>query len=261
VPRLDWNAVGSRTYEVGVDRGVLYVDSQPGVPWNGLTSVNESSSGGEAQAYYIDGVKYLNLSTPEEFQATVTAFTYPDEFGQCDGTAQVRTGLFVTQQRRKSFGLSYRTKIGNDLTPDHGYKIHLIYNALAAPSDRDNATISDSTDPNDFSWAITTRPPAMTGYHRTSHVVIDSRYTDPVTLAAVEDILYGTDVLSASLPSLSELSAIFDTVTTLIVTDNGDGTFTIEGPDSAVEMLDERTFQINWPTAVYLDEISYTVSS
>lgn len=261
MPRLDWYAVGSRTYEVGVDRGVLYIDSQPGVPWNGLTSVSESATGGEAKAYYIDGVKYLNISTPEEFQATITAFTYPDEFGQCDGTAQVRTGLFVTQQRRKSFGMSYRTKIGNDLTPDHGYKIHLIYNALAAPSDRSHSTISDSTDPNDFSWTVTTRPPVTAGYHRTAHIVIDSRYTDPVTLAAVEDILYGTDILSASLPTLAELATIFDTVTTLVVTDNGDGTFTVEGPASAVEMLDERTFQINWPTAVYLDEVSYTVSS
>lgn len=261
MPKLDWNTPGSRLYEVGVDRGVLYVDGQPGVAWVGLTSVAERSSGGEAKAYYIDGVKYLNISAPEEFEATITAYIYPDLFGECDGTTQVRTGLFVTQQSRKSFGLSYRTKIGHELDPDHGYKIHLIYNALAAPSERSRATIGDSADPNDFSWSVTTRPPAISGYNRTAHVVLDSRYVDPLILSAVEDVLYGTETLSPSLPSLSDLTTLFDTVITLIVTDNGDGTFTLEGPSSALSMLDENTYQVNWPTAVYIDEDSYTISS
>jgi hypothetical protein len=261
MPRIAWGAPGERFYEAGVDRGVLYVGALPGAPWNGLTSVNVSSSGGDAKAYYIDGIKYLNIPSSEEFEATITAYTYPKLFGECDGTVQVRTGLFVTQQRRKSFGFSFRTQVGNELTSDLGYKIHIVYNALAAPTDRKNATLSDNADAEDFSWSVTTRPPAISGYRRTSHVVIDSRETDPVTLSAVEDILYGTDINTARLPDFAELVTIFDTLTTVTVTDNGDGTFTVVGPDSAVQMLDAELFQITWPTAVYIDADTYNISS
>lgn len=261
MPRIAWGTTGKRFYEAGVDRGVLYVGSDPGVPWNGLTSVNVSSTGGEAKPYYIDGEKYLNISSREEFAATITALTYPDEFGPCDGSAQVRTGLFITNQRRKPFGFSYRTGIGNDLSGEYGYKLHLVYNALAAPSARNHVSLGENTEPGDFSWAVTTRPPVVAGYNRTSHIVIDSRTTNPVTLAAVEDILYGTNILTARLPTLDELVAIFDTITTLEVIDNGDGTFTVIGPDSAVQMLDDTIFQITWPTAIFIDDDTYNISS
>lgn len=259
--RIEWDAIGSRFYESGVDRGVLYVNGQAGVPWNGLTAVSETSSGGEAKSYYIDGVKFANIASPEEYQATLSAFAFPKEFSLCDGTAQPRSGLYLTRQRRRSFGFTYRTRIGNEQTPDLGYKIHIIYNALASPSERSNTTVGDSPDTTDFSWNITTRPPAMSGYRRTSHVLIDSRDTDPIVLALVEDILYGNDVDMPRLPDLSELIAAFDTISTLVVVDNGDGTWTATAPYDVIRMLDETTFEITAPTAIFIDEDSYTLSS
>lgn len=261
MPKLEWNTSGTRFYEAGVDRGVLYVDGKPGVPWNGLTSVNESPTGGDATPYYIDGVKYLNTPAGEQFEATITAFTYPDLFAECDGTYQPRSGLFITQQRRKSFGFSYRTKIGNDLSGDFAYKIHIVYNALAEPSERSNQTITDESDPADFSWKITTKPPAMPGYRPTSHVVIDSRTTDHVVLELVEDILYGTEEDTARLPSWAELLGVYDAITTLTVVDNGDGTWTATAPFDVIRFTDAETFEITASTAVYIDDDTYTLSS
>jgi hypothetical protein len=261
VARLDWNAAGSRFYEAGVDRGVLYVDGYPGVPWNGLTSVDESPSGGDPKPFYIDGVKYLAVPSPEEFEGTITAFTYPDEFAQCDGTAQPRSGLFLTHQRRKPFSLTYRTLIGNDQTDALGYKIHIVYNALASPSNRKNDTLKDQTDPSDFSWKITCRPPSIDGYRPTSHVILDTRTTDPSVIETVEDILYGTDADAARLPSLIDLIAAYDTISTLTVIDNGDGTWTATAPFDVIRMLDDETFEITAPTANFIDEDTYTLSS
>lgn len=210
MPRLSWSATGERFYETGVDRGVLYVGTNPGVAWTGLTSVSESPSGGEPKAYYIDGIKYLNLSSAEEFEATINAFNSPSEFGPCDGTVSIQNGLFVTQQPRKPFGLSYRTKVGNDIDgSDHAYKIHLVYNALAAPSERSNNTVGDSTEPNSLSWSITTLPPLVTGFKPTAHFLIDSRLTSQEVLIEVEDILYGSDANSPRLPSAQELIDLF----------------------------------------------------
>ena len=261
MPRLNWDAPGSRHYEAGIDRGVLFVDGQPGVVWNGLTSVNESPTGGDPRPFYIDGVKYLNRSSPEEFEATITAFTYPVEFELCDGSVQPRQGLFLTHQRRKSFGFSYRTMIGNDQSDNFGYKLHIVYNAMTSPASRDHATLKEQNDPDDFSWKITTKPPAMAGYRRTSHIVLDSRSTDPTVLSAVEDILYGTDADSARIPSLDDLISIYDTVSTMTVTDNGDGTFTVEAPYDVIRMLDSETFEITSNNAVFIDDKTYTLSS
>lgn len=261
MPRLDWTSVGSRFYEAGIDRGVLYVSGQIGVPWVGLTSVSENASGGDPRAFYIDGVKYLNISGAEEFGGTITAFTYPAEFGRCDGTLEPRPGLFLTQQRRQSFGLSYRTKVGNDLTDDVGYKIHLVYNALASPSDRENKSLAEGTDPMDFSWSITTRSPILSGYKPTAHVIVDSRYTDPDILSLLEDILYGTETDPPRIPDFAELIAVFDTISSLIITDNGDGTWTAEAPFDVIQMLDSTTFAITATTAAFIDEDSYTISS
>lgn len=207
--RLNWNAVGERFYETGLDRGVLYMAGL-GFAWPGLISVSESPNGGEAKPYYIDGIKYANISSAEEFEATLEAFYSPPEFGPCDGTATLHNGLFVTQQPRKSFDLSYRTKLGNDLDgADHAYKIHLVYNALAAPSERAYSTMSDSLDPATFSWALSTMAPRFAGFRPTAHFVIDSRTTAPDTLTLIEDVLYGSETLSARIPSVEELLAIF----------------------------------------------------
>lgn len=206
---LVWNAVGERRFEVGVDRGVLYIDGN-GVPWNGLVSVSESSSGGDVKPYYIDGVRYLNHAELEEFEATIEAYTYPEEFALCDGTAPVANGLFVTQQTKKSFGLSYRTRVGNDVDgTDHAYKIHLVYGAMAEPSDRSHDTMSESIDPFHFSWRIQTKPERFKGYKPTSHFVIDSREVPVDLMKQVNDILYGSDTSSARLPSVAELLFIF----------------------------------------------------
>lgn len=262
MPKLTWGDTGKRFYESGVDRGVLYVGSNPGVSWSGLVSVNETPSGGEAKPFYFEGIKYLNYSAQEEFEATIEAFTYPDEFAECDGTAVPFSGLYITHQRRRSFGFTYRTKIGNDTVgPEFGYKIHLVYNALAEPSSRDNASISDSVDPNNFSWKITTRPPAMPDFKRTSHFVIDSRFASPDALAVMEAILYGTDEEAARLPSIAEVFDIFTENALFVVTDNGDGTYSVTGPDYLIQMFDATTYQIESPTAIVIDEDTYTLSS
>jgi len=210
VSRLTWNAYGERFYELGIDRGVLYIAANPGVAWTGLVSVTERPTGSEPRPYWIDGVKYLNLRSAEEFEATIEAFGAPTEFGPCDGAAVIHTGLVATQQPRVSFGLSYRTKVGNDVEgADHAYKIHIVYNALAAPAQRVNATIAASTDPMKLSWAISTLAPPIVGFRRTAHLVIDSRTSDPAVLAEVEDLLYGTDITNPSLPTPDDLIALF----------------------------------------------------
>ena len=208
--RLNWDAFGERFYETGVDRGVLYLNDI-GYAWPGLISVSESSSGGEAKPHYLDGYKYANIASAEEFQATINAFSSPPEFSVCDGVGLVHTGLFATQQPRRPFSFSYRTLIGNDIDgSDHGYKIHLVYNALAAPSTRTNNTINDNVTPSNLSWAITTLAPMAANLRPTSHFVIDSRFTPEGTLSEIEDILYGSEVLAPTIPSVSDLIALFD---------------------------------------------------
>lgn len=208
--RLAWNTPGTRTYEMGVDRGVLYTAGNAGVAWTGLVSVSEKPSGGEPRPYYLDGVKYLNLASAEEYEATIQAFGRPDEFLPCEGILVVHNGLFATQQRRRQFSLSYRTLVGNELSGYPGeYKIHLVYNGLASPAQIDNVTIGEGVEPTAFSWDITTLPPTITGFKRTAHLVIDSRTTDSEVLSDVEDILYGTDVDAPAMPTPDELIAIF----------------------------------------------------
>lgn len=206
--RLAWGVVGERIYEAGVDHGVLYIDGA-GYAWSGLTAVNETQSGADLKEYYVDGVKYAQRLTPTEFQATIEAYTYPEEFAQCDGTKSLGNGLFATQQRRRPFGFSYRTKIGNDLVGiDYAYKIHLVYNALAAPSDKENAAIDDTAEPYNFSWKITTRAPVL-DFVPTAHFVIDSRTIPDGLLSYIEDVLYGSDVQAPRMPSAEELAFIF----------------------------------------------------
>lgn len=262
MPRLTWSAIGEHFYEIGIDRGVLYIDNKPGVVWNGLISVSEASSGGESKSFYIDGIKFLNLSSSEDFNATIEAYTYPREFEPCQGNVSSYRGLYATNQKRKTFGLSYRTKIGNDIDGfDHGYKIHLIYNALAEPAQRQYSSINASTDPSTFSWNISTLPPSILDYKPTAHFVIDSRYAEPLALSAIEDVLYGTNIEEARLPTTEELFSIFNANSDFEVVDHGDGTFTVSGSDDYISTINSTTFEINHPGAVYIDEDSYTLTS
>lgn len=195
---LVWDKTGEHLYETGIDRGVLYVQESgaypTGVAWNGLISVSESPSGAEANAVYADNIKYLSLMSAEEFGATIEAYTYPDEFMECDGSATLVTGVTVGQQSRKTFGMCYRTKLGNDVDLDgHGYKIHIIYGATASPSEKGYQTISDSPEAITFSWEVSTVPVNVTGMKPTASLVIDSTKADLTKLQALEKILYGGD--------------------------------------------------------------------
>lgn len=204
--RLIWGADGTRIFEAGVDRGVLYLPLVPGVPWSGLKAVKEAPSGGAPQPYYLDGIKHANVSSAEEFNATLDAFSAPPEFGVCDGSVVLAAGLSATQQPRRPFGFSYRTKVGSDLRGlELGYKIHLVYNALAAPANRDNGTLGASADPLGLSWTVSTRPPLTTGYKPTAHLVIDTRDLDSEVLLLLEDTLYGNTELVSSLPSQEDI--------------------------------------------------------
>lgn len=196
---LAWDQAGERLYETGVDRGVLYIpdvngDFNDGVAWNGLVSVSESPTGAESNAQYADNIKYLNLVAKEEFEATLEAFTYPDEFAQFDGAAEIQPGVQIGQQNRTPFGLCYRTLIGNDLQgTDLGYKLHIIYNALATPTEKAYGTVNESPEAITFSWDLTTTPVAVTGFKPTASVVIDSTKVEAADLTALEAILYGDD--------------------------------------------------------------------
>lgn len=197
--KLVWDKTGERLYETGVKYGVLYVQDTAGtypkgVAWNGLTTVTETPSGAEATALYADDIKYLNLVSAEELGGTIEAYMYPDEFAECDGSAALTAGVYIGQQDRKTFGLCYRTTLGNDTdSNNHGYKLHLIYGALAAPSEKAYATINDSPEAITFSWEFKTTPVNVTGHKPTASIVIDSTKVDSTKLAALEKILYGDD--------------------------------------------------------------------
>lgn len=211
---LTWDETGSRLYETGVKKGVLYVQDTngaypKGVAWNGLTAISESPSGAEATPLYADDIKYLNLMSVEEFGATIEAYTYPDEFAECDGSAELVTGVKIGQQKRKTFGLCYRTILGNDVEGDnYGYKLHLIYGALAAPSEKAYATVNDSPEAITMSWEITTTPVEVTGHKPTASLEIDSTKIEAGKLKKLEDILYGTAELEARLPLPDEIKSI-----------------------------------------------------
>ena len=205
--RLVWDATGERLYETGVSQGVLYVQDSTGkypkgVAWNGLTGVTESPSGAEATALYADDIKYLNLMSAEEFGATIEAYTYPDEFAQCDGSAELTAGVTIGQQDRKTFGMCYKTVLGNDSeSNNYGYKLHIIYGAKASPSEKAYATINDSPEAITFSWEVTTTPVNVNGFKPTASLTIDSTKVDAEKLTALEDILYGKDAGAEGTPA------------------------------------------------------------
>lgn len=204
--KLVWDDVGKRKFEVGVDRGVFYLPSDIGVPWNGLISVEEVVSGGESQPLYFDGIKYLDLVLAEDFKAIVSAYTYPNKFQQCDGTFIVDNGLFAHLQPRKPFNLCYRTLMGNDVeSTDYGYKLHLIYNAMASPSSRPNRTMTIDPDAINFQWEINAVPVSSSTFKPTAHFTLDSTRIVSATLAGLEAILYGSDTVDPIFPTLPDL--------------------------------------------------------
>ena len=213
--KIVWDETGKKFYETGVKNGVLYVQDDQGaypkgVAWNGLTAVTESPSGAEASPLYADDIKYVNLRSAEEFGATIEAYTYPDEFMACDGSAELASGVVIGQQKRSAFGLCYRTVLGNDVKEnDYGYKLHIVYGATAAPSEKAYATINDSPEAITFSWELTTTPVAVAGHKPTATITIDSTKVDAGKLAALEAILYGTESEEAHLPLPDEIAEIF----------------------------------------------------
>ncbi len=212
--RIVFDEVGARYFETGVKNGVMYLQQDDGsygegVAWNGLTAVTESPGGGEATPLYADDIKYVTLRSAEEFSATVEAYTYPTEFEACDGSASLAEGVTIGQQARRAFGLCYRTAVGNDIQgQDLGYKIHIIYGCTVAPSEKAYATINDSPEAITFSWELSSTPAPVTGHNPTSTVVIDSTKADAEKLAAIEDMLYGTEEAQSKLPTPDELIAL-----------------------------------------------------
>jgi len=260
---LVWDEVGERVFQSGVDRGVLYLKDGTAVPWNGLIDVEESSNS-ELKSFYQDGVKFLGVVSPGEFQGKLKAYTYPDEFDEVNGIANPVPGLSYYEQPPKSFNLSYRSMVGNDLEgTDFGYKIHILYNLIAIPEAHSFGTYDDSgTKPVEFSWNLTGTPPKLTQLRPTVHISIDSRTAPPDILTLLERTLYGTDTITPSLPPITEIGEYFGYRGGFLIIDHGDGSWSaIDESDTYITMLNSTTFQIDGADATFLDANTYTISS
>ena len=259
---LTWDEIGERTYQTGVDRGVLYLHDGTVAAWNGLVGIEESPNQ-ELKSFFLDGVKYLENLTPNDFIGKLKAFTYPDEFDTVNGIAHVAPGLSYHDQPPKSFSLSYRTKVGSDLDSDLGYKIHLLYNLLAVPDAIGYTTLQDSAvAPVTFSWSLTGTPDKLFKRRPTVHVSIDSRTTPPEILRILESQLYGTARVNPSLPPITEVGEYFGYRGALLIIDIGDGSWmAIDESDTYINMINDTEFTINGADATYLDPDTYNVSS
>jgi hypothetical protein len=258
---LAWDKVGEHSYQTGVDRGVLYLQDGSAVVWNGLTSV-EDTDVSTLTSYYLDGVKYLDNLAPGDFTGKLKAYTYPDEFDQVNGIGSPAPGLDYYDQPAKSFNLSYRTRVGNDLDSDHAYKIHLLYNLIANPDTYTYQSLSAQAAPIEFAWVLTGTPPKIEKFRPTVHISIDSEETPADLLKSLEDVLYGTDTSEPHLPSISEIADMFGYLGSLIIVDHGDGTWSaIDESDTYITMLDDTTFQIDNANTTYLDATTYTISN
>lgn len=261
-----WDAAGTKFYQTGVDRGVLYLQGGNGIAWNGLTSVEEDTVQ-DLKSFWLDGVKYLDNLLPGDFSGKLKAFTYPDELEQVCGIVSPSDGLLFYDQPFKSFNLSYRTKVGNDLDGiDHGYKLHLLYNLVANPDTVAYNTLTDTTAaPIEFAWALSGTPPtnpSSKGYRPTVHISIDSNDTDPEVLQAIEDILWGTDTTAPHFPSISEILNLFQSLGALIIVDNGDGTWqAIDNGDNYITMINPTQFQIDGADVVIINATTYQIST
>lgn len=259
---LKWDEAGERTYQTGVDRGVLYLDGVT-VPWNGLIDIEEGSAQ-ELKSFYLDGVKYLESLSPGDFVGKLKAFTYPEEFDSVNGIATVAPGLSYYEQPPKSFSLSYRTFVGNDLEgTDHGYKIHVLYNLLANPESHSFETASDSTvQPIEFTWGLTGTPPVINKYRPTVHISMDSRTTPPEIMTILQNALWGTATSSPGLPSITDIAELFGYLGALIIVDHGNGSWSaIDESDTYLTQIDDDTWQIDDADVIFLDADSYTISS
>jgi hypothetical protein len=259
---LEWDQVGERVFETGVDRGVLYLKDGRSAAWNGLRSVDIGSDS-ENASFYLDGVKYLHRVTPGDFTGKLTALTYPDEFDEVSGMEEVAPGMHYYNQQPKMFDLSYRTRIGNDLEgTDHGYKLHVLYNLLATVDQVTYPSISETVTPIDFGWTLNGTPPALSGHRPTIHISIDSRDTDPSVLAAIEDVLYGTDSVNPRMPPIDEITNLMAMFGSFVVVDNGDGTWTgIDLAGTYIVMNSPTQFTVNNVDATYSDTDTYDVST
>lgn len=258
---LAWDQPGEKTYQGGVDRGVFYPKDGDAVPWNGLTSV-EDTSNSELKSFYIDGIRYLNTVVPGNFSGKLQAFTYPEEFDDVVGITKV-DGLAYHDQPSKSFNLTYRTKVGNDIDGiDFGYKLHLLYNLVANPDTSAYQTLDDKAAPVEFSWMLSGVPPILPGHRPTAHISIDTRETAEGLVNIVEGILYGTDETDPRFPTLVELAHLFSDFGSLLIVDNEDGTWqAIDLGDDYITMIDSTTFRIDFADATYLDSTTYEISS
>lgn len=263
---LVWDDIGSRIFETGVDHGVLYLPDGTAIPWNGLTSIikkNDSST----TSVYFDGQKVQDLVVLGDFSATMRAITYPDEFAEIQGSGDLQTGATLEDQQPQVFAICYRTLVGDDVDSlDAGYKIHVVYNLTAVPSDIEHRTISDSVSPIEFEWEITAVPEEFPGFRPSAHVIIDSRKVDPVLLEELEGFLYGTEAVDAELPSmftlLSHIADFFDMV--IIIEDEGDGTWTAtvrEDADLEFDPVEIGMFTLYHANAVFLDADTYELQN
>jgi hypothetical protein len=262
MPVLVWDKVGDRVYETGLDRGVLYLPDGSAVPWNGLTSIIEQFSSESSPVYY-DGMKVNELVVLGDFAASMKAVTYPDEFVELEGLAPVRRGIFYADQRPQTFGLCYRTQIGNDLEGEAaGYKIHIIYNVTAIPSEKSYASLTDDPSLVEFEWNITAVPEEVPGFRPTAHIVIDSRTTDPWLLEELEAVLYGNTAADAALIPMLDLVTFIGNWYRVQIVDHGDGTWSaISAREGYIDVNEiEQLFILSNVNAVYLDEDTYQIS-
>lgn len=261
MPRLKWDNVGDRVFESGLDRGVLYLSNGDAVPWNGLISVIEKIGRSSSPIYY-DGVKVGESISLGSFSGTLSAFTYPGELDELEGNAKIRGGVFLGEQAPKTFGLCYRTRVGNDVDgAESGYKIHVIYNVVATPSDREYSTIGDSLDPVEFEWELETIPVDLPGFRGAAHITIKTDDLDPSLLTEIEKILYGNGPASASLIPMSELVDYINNWFRLKITDNGDGTWTASTTyDGYIYLLIDDEFRIDNANAIFINDHTYILS-
>lgn len=245
--QIVWDETGEHIFETAIDRGVLYPIDGIGVPWNGLISVGEAPSGSDSEIFYIDGQVIRSDKSSGSFAASIEAFTYPS---------------YLDDDLNTVFNFAYRTLIGNDINGlDNGYKIHLVYNALINPSNKEYSSLNKEINPLHFNWDLTTTPFPIDGNKASAHLIIDSRKAYPETLILFEEFLYGNNIYPPKFPSFDELFQFFEDTAILKITDNGDGTWTAEGPDDVVYLTDATTFEIAWSSAVYIDTETYRVKS
>lgn len=258
---LTWDNAGDRIYEIGLDRGVLFFPEGGGVAWNGLTGIDYKVST-KVEPIYFDGLKFNDLVITGDFAATLRAFTYPDEFLQYMGVLEDQSGVLITGQPSDTFHMCYRTRVSNDLDVDAGYKIHILWNVTAIPNDVEHATLRLDTEPIEFEWSLTAIPEFIERFQPTAYIIIDTRKVDAMLVADIEALLYGDEENDPRLPSLKGLSTFIRKWDRLVITDNGDGTWTAtSNSDGYITMLDADTFEITSETAIFLDADTYEISS